>query len=177
VRQVIISALIAIALVLISPPMLLPASGGQQAVPSLEKAIKGNDLLIIPGIRVGVIELGQTIEHIEGFIGKGEIVPRKDFQIYSFPEHQIDVSVQKELAVMILVLNPRYKTKEGICVGSSVTPIIRNYGKSYEFEEQKGSDDYIITYWEKGISFSLRKNRIIKIKIFNEKLGMKFLNK
>jgi hypothetical protein len=174
VRTMTMCALTVLCLLLM---MMSNASGAQQAPPVSEKTVKGNDFSIIPGVRVGVIELGQTIEHIEELMGKGEIYPRRDFQIYSFPGHHIDVSVQKELAIMVLVMNPRYRTKEGISVGSRVTPIIRTYGKSYEFEEIKGTDDYIITYWDKGISFSVRKDLIIKIKIFNQKLGLKSLTR
>ncbi len=147
-------------------PAVFPAPG--------EKLIPRNDLLIIPGKRAGAIELGASIDRIEGRIGRGIIAPRKDFQIYSFPQYLMDLCVQKDLVVMILLVNPRYKTREGICVGGSASSIIRAFGKNYEYEEMNNADhDYIIQFWERGISFSVKKEQITKIKVFNQKLVMK----
>jgi len=150
-------------------PCPLPAGS-----PPGEKLIPGNDYVILPGKRAGTIELGDSIDRVEARIGRGIIAPRKDFQIYSFPRYLMDLCVQKDQIVMILLVNPRYRTREGISVGESSSSIIRAFGKQYEYEEMTGADhEYIIQYWEKGISFSIRKERIVKIKVFNQKLVMK----
>jgi hypothetical protein len=143
-----------------------------------ERLIEGNDYLIMPGKRAGAIELGNSIEQVERRIGRGTIAPRKDFQIYSFPQYMMDLSVQKEQVVTILLINRRYKTQEGICVGGSVSSVIRAYGKDYEFEEINKADcDYVIQYWEKGITFSVKDEHITRIRIFNQKMVLKQMSK
>lgn len=129
------------------------------------------ELLIIPGKSAGPIQLGENIDALESRIGKGQIVPGESFQIFSFQKLMIDVCVQKDTIVMVLVRNPKYHTREGICVGGKVTPVIRTFGRKYEYESVKSPEvDYIIQYWEKGISFSVKNDQIVKIKIFNQKL-------
>ncbi len=153
--------------------MMRPLAAENPAVPPT-KEIKGDDHMLVPGKRVGVIELGSNINNVENIIGKGEIAPRKDFQIYRFMQYLIDVSVQKDTIIMILVTNRKYKTPEGFCIGGSISPVIRQYGKDYEYEDIKDAGgEYLIQYWEKGISFSVRHERITRIKIFNSRIAIK----
>lgn|GEM_PF-1463060 len=164
-----ITVLIVLLLCTLTPP---PAAQSPASAPV--KEIKGDDHLLVPGKRVGVIELGADIKTVESRIGNGEIAPRKDFQIYHFVQYSIDVSVQKDTIIMILVTNRKYRTQEGFCVGGSISPVIRQYGKDYEYEDIKGSNgEYLIQYWEKGISFSVKRERITRIKIFNSRIIIK----
>jgi len=153
--------------------VIFPLSAQTPSGPSV-KEIKGDDHIMMPGKRVGVIELGANINNVENVIGKGEIAPRKDFQIYHFMQYSIDVSVQKDTIIMILVTSRKYRTPEGFCVGGSISPVIRSYGKEYEYEDIKGTNgEYLIQYWEKGIAFSVKQERITRIKIFNSRIGLK----
>lgn len=168
-----ISLLITILILFLFCAAILPLAAQNPAAAPV-KEIKGDDHLIVPGKRVGVIELGADINTVESKIGNGEIAPRKDFQIYHFTQYSIDVSVQKDTIIMILVTNRKYKTPEGFYVGGSISPVIRHYGKDYEYEDIKGSNgEYLIQYWEKGISFSVKHERITRIKIFNSKIAIK----
>lgn len=127
------------------------------------------DTLIIPGKRAGEISLGRPIDVVEKKWGEGKIVPKENFQIYSFPKKLFDLGVQKDVVIMILLRNPAYRTAEGIAVGTEVSRIIRVFGKDYEYERVKSKDtDYILNYWEKGIAFSIKRDYIKKIKIFNQ---------
>lgn len=135
-----------------------------------------NDFIIVPGERAGIFRLGETVESLENLIGKGMIIPREEFQIYSFKDWMVDVCVKKDQILMILIMNPRFATKEGIRIGMDVTPVVRTYGRKYDYEKTNSSDvDYIIQYWDSGISFSVKKETIVKIKVFDQKLAIKQL--
>lgn len=137
-------------------------------------AIDKDDFLIIPGKRAGTFQLGESIESLESRIGKGIIAPRENFQIYSFKDWMVDLCVQKDLIMMILVMNPKFATKEGIKIGSSVSPVVRTFGRKYEYQKVENGDiDYIIQYWDSGISFSIKNEQIMKLKVFDQKLTIK----
>ncbi|MDQ7825251.1 MAG: hypothetical protein RDV48_20795 [Candidatus Eremiobacteraeota bacterium] len=144
--------------------------------PPFVTTVKGGDTLIVPGKRVGAIALGEQIDRVESRIGKAEIVPREDFQIYSFVQYLLDLGVQKDSVMIILVMNPAYATSEGIAVGRGITTVIRAYGRNYEYEEIKNADvEYLISYPAQGISFSVWKEKVVKIKIYNQKLTIRHM--
>ncbi len=144
----------------------------ENRVPTPEPLIS-DDYLIIPGKRAGIFQLGEPIGKLESILGKGLIAPREDFQIYSFVGRNVDVGVQKDLVTMILVMNNKYSTKEGIRIGERVSPAVRIYGTKYEYSKAGSSNvDYLIQYWDAGISFSVKNERIVKIKLFNQKLAI-----
>jgi hypothetical protein len=129
------------------------------------------DLLIVPGERVGAIRLGDAIDDVVRRFGNVEISPRKDFLIYSLRHSGMDIGVRRDRVAMILVSSPRFRTREGIAVGGTMTPVIQAFGREYEYTQVKSPDvDYKIDYWNRGIAFSAKRDRIVRIRVFSTAL-------
>ncbi|MGE0495401.1 MAG: hypothetical protein AB7S38_39715 [Vulcanimicrobiota bacterium] len=121
------------------------------------------DLLIVPGQRVGFIMLGLAVSELENKLGKSIIRPAHDAQLHVYPEAGISLSTRGGHIVSILVKNPQFKTRSGIGVGSDVDAVMRTFSEHYEYEGDE--KHYNLHYWAVGIHFLVEEDHISTIQI------------
>lgn len=129
-----------------------------------------NDLTIVPGQRVDVVTLGLKVDEIERLWGKALIRPTQDGLIYQFDQLSITLMVRDERVQAVLVKNPAFKTRGGACVGGDVDVVMRELGKSFEYDK-KHETAYGVHYWDKGIHFSVEKTVITSIQVSEPVFG------
>ena len=168
--RILAAILVLIVTGVIATIVLIPSDQAPRAVATAPVRGRGGsplgDQQIVPGVRVGDVWVGDHIDEVRPHLGKVEIAPRKDLLIYSGAE--LDVGVRRDRVQMVVIKSPRFKTQEGIAVGGSVTPVIEALGRGYEYTEKKPAPlQYVLDYWDRGISFTTERDVITQIKIFS----------
>lgn len=137
------------------------------------------DLLIVPGERVGFLHLGLSIDLVESRLGKGRAKPTQGAVLYRFDQAGLSCAVQRGQVTSILINNPAFRTSVDLGVGSDADLVIRSLGDQYEYEamtrsgsataESEGTWDapasYVLHYWPLGIHLSLKSDRVESISV------------
>lgn len=131
----------------------------------------GNDLLIQSGIGVGKVKFGMTVEEMKDILGKPDVEVTGISYLYSSLGIEI-VAKDKATISAIVCGNPenktdpavkaleqtcKFKTAEGIGIGSTEAQIIEAYG------EPTSRRDHRLLYKDKHMFFSLDNGKLIGI--------------
>ena len=131
-----------------------------------------DDPLIVPGERVGFLRLGLHIALVEQRLGRGRARPTQTAVLYRFDQVGLTCAVQRGQVSSILVGNPIFKTRTGLCVGSDADTVVRELGDDYEYEplDRNGASPsptratgYTLHYWREGVHINLFHDRIQSI--------------
>ena len=130
------------------------------------------DLLIRPGIGVGKIEFGMTVQQMKDILGKPDVAGTGISYMYTSLGIEI-VAKGKVTISAILCGNPsnrkdlpmlkameeacKFKTAEGIGIGSTEVQVLKAFG-----QPTRRRDDTLL-YKNKRISFSLANDKVIGI--------------
>ena len=129
------------------------------------------NLLIEPGIGVGDVKLGMTVDQMKDVLGKPDVAATGVSYMYKSLGIEVVVKDKQTISAIscgnphnmttpvVKALGPacRFRTAEGIGIGSAANEIIQTYG-----EPTKKSGDRLV-YKEKKISFFLTDDKVIGI--------------
>ena len=118
---------------------------------------QSDDHKIIPGERVGPVQLGMSAEEVVGYWGRPEeIEPDKNGgTFYRYPSRGILVILSddaKPEVSLIEVTDKSYATDKGVRVGSASTEVASAHGKQ---DDERGETDrtYLMAYRNLGLIF------------------------
>ncbi|MDR7562797.1 MAG: hypothetical protein QN172_04600 [Armatimonadota bacterium] len=116
-------------------------------------------LLIVPGQRVGPVVLGMRMVQVFQYLGPPAAQARSEGSgRFFWPQRGITVRVDVEGHVdAIFVEHPRYRTAQGLGVGSELAELLRTFGPTDQAQEDRNT--LILAYPHLGISFALDKSR------------------
>ena len=133
---------------------------------------QSNIMLIEPGTGVGKVRLGMTVEEMKSCLGKPDIDATGISFVYA--DLGIEVVIRGEKVYQIYCVHHinnapavkacKYKTAEGIGIGSTESEIISTYGEPYKRGESALS---FITYNELGMRFELDNDQVVLILVLN----------
>ena len=129
------------------------------------------DLLIRPGISVGKIEFGMTVQQMKDILGKPDVAGTGISYMYTSLGIEIvakdkvtisavlcgNASNRKEPMFKAMEEACKFKTAEGIGIGSTEVQIIKAFGQPTRRRDDK------LLYKDKRISFSLAEGKVIGI--------------
>lgn len=134
--------------------------------------VSSEDLLIRPGIGVGKIKLGMTIQQMKDILGKPDIAATGIS--YMYRDLGIEIVAKDKVTISAIVCgNPsgkshpivkamekvcKFKTIEGIGIGSTADEVLKVFG-----EPTKRSNDTLRYYKDKRMSISLANDKVIGI--------------
>lgn len=122
------------------------------------------DLMIVPGQRVDIVTLGLEVGEVEKRWGKALIRPTQDGLVYQFDQMAVSLMVKEDRVQSVLVKNTAFRTRGGAAVGGDVDVVVRELGKSFEYDRQDPTH-YGVRYWDKGIHFSVEKTVVTAIQV------------
>ncbi len=129
------------------------------------------NLLILPGICVGDVRLGMTVDEMKDVLGKPDVAATGISFMYKSLGIEV-VANDKKTVIAISCGNPhnintpivkalgaacKFKTAEGIGIGSTADHILQEYG-----EPSRKSNDGLL-YKDDGIAFFLSDDKVIGI--------------
>ncbi|RKY09625.1 MAG: hypothetical protein DRP66_01705 [Planctomycetota bacterium] len=145
--------------------------GGQPQTSSVSAEGSSDDLLIRPGIGVGGVEFGMTVDQMKDILGKPDVaatgisymykslgieIVAKDRQIISAIScgnpNNVDTAVVKALEKAC-----KFKTAEGVGIGSTEARITDAFGPPTRRSGNR------LLYKEKGMAFTLADDKVIGI--------------
>jgi len=163
----------------------LPAPQSATPPPKTTVVTAPDDQLLVPGERVGFLNLGINIALVEERLGRGQAKPTQTAVLYRFPQAGISCAVNKSQVVSILVNNPNFHTAKGVQVGSDADAVVRELGDQYEYDgaerpapnpetsfatpvkasptPQVSEQTYTLHYWREGIHLFLRGDKVESI--------------
>ncbi|MDR7416058.1 MAG: hypothetical protein QN193_03700 [Armatimonadota bacterium] len=115
--------------------------------------------LIVPGQRVGPVVLGMRVVQVFQHLGPpaGRAGSEGGGKFF-WPQRGITVRVDSAGHVdTIFVEHPRYRTAQGIGVGSGLEEVLRAFGPTHQAQEDRST--LVLAYPGLGISFALDKSR------------------
>jgi len=139
--------------------------------PETQAEESGNDLLIQPGIGVGKVTFGMTVAEMKDILGKPDVEATGISYLYSSLGIEI-IAIDKATIDRIYCGNPenekapritvleqacKFKTAEGIGIGSTEDQIIEAYG------EPTARRDNRLMYRDKRMSFTVVEDKVIGI--------------
>lgn len=147
----------------------IPDTTSTPPQPIVEKATPDSTFLIIPGLRIGQVSLGQTAEQVSNKLGKpdsGDAAMGKALSYWFgknrkshvvavyFSRSYTDGPEDNLLVQQVRVNSPTFKTPENISAGSSIATIRRHYTIAPIAYYQAGQQRiYIFDDASKGIAF------------------------
>ncbi len=151
-------------------------SGDEGGSDSQQEIAKQDDessenLLIEPGVGVGAVKFGMTVDEMKGVLGKPDVAATGISFMYKSLGIEV-VAKDKETVSAISCGNPhnintpvvkalgtacKFKTAEGIGIGSTGDQILQAYG-----DPTKKSDERLL-YKDEGIGFFLFDGKVIGI--------------
>lgn len=139
---------------------------------------KGNteDLLIRPGIGVGNVQFGMTIQQMKDVLGEPDVTPLTGEKSHMYMALGIEIVTRDGVTIStILCGNPsgkkeppefktmeeacKFKTVEGIGIGSSVDQVFKAFGQP---TERKGGT---LKYKDKGMIIFLYDDKVVGISL------------
>ena len=115
-----------------------------------------NDFLIIGGKRIGPVMLGQPLKKYQKFLGQSKKIKHTFF---NYPKKGLAVLTENGIIVGIMTYSPKYGTKQGIRVGSTVSDLRKKYGNYLK------TDAGSLTYSELGLACVEKDGKITKIMV------------
>ncbi len=115
-------------------------------------------LLIVPGQRVGPIVLGMRMVQVFQYLGPpaGRVRAERSGKFF-WPQQGITVRVDFDGHVdTIFVEHPRYRTAQGIGVGSGLEEVLRAFGPTNQVQEDRTT--LVLAYPQLGVSFVVHKD-------------------
>ena len=115
--------------------------------------------LIVPGHRVGPIVLGMRVVQVFRYLGPPSNRSGSEGSgKFSWPHRGITVRVDSGGHVdTVFVEHPRYRTAQGVGVGSGLEEVLRAFGPTHQAQEDRTT--LVLAYPGLGISFALDKSR------------------
>ena len=148
-----------------------PDAPNESFAPASQAEESDSDLLIQPGIGVGKVKFGMTVEKMKDILGKPDVDATGISYLYSSLGIEI-IAMDHTTIDRISCGNPenksdsiikvmeqacKFKTAEGIGIGSTEAQVIEAYG---EPTNRRGNR---LMYKDKRISFTLAEDKIIGI--------------
>jgi hypothetical protein len=139
-----------------------------------------NDNLIVPGERVNGFILGKTnYNQIRSILGEpdsdgwirqstphGMGYNTKTHKVYNNSKLVFSFDETTKCLRQVEIWSASYKTAKGVKVGSSEKDIIKEFGKPDISDAQIGEST--LTYFGRGIRFTLAKGRVYLIELFSK---------
>lgn len=128
-----------------------------------DRDLASGDLRIVPGVRVGGIQLGQATDFVVQQWKKPDKkvpVPKKaGYEMWSYPDKGMIVVVYKNRVDGIMISTPGFRTIKDIHVGSKREDVVRAYGKP----KSRDNAHDLESYPDNGIEFSYEKGVVRQI--------------
>ncbi|MGV8120546.1 MAG: hypothetical protein AB2L14_12365 [Candidatus Xenobiia bacterium LiM19] len=139
-----------------------------------------NDNLIVPGERVNGFILGKTnYNQIHSMLGEpdsdgcirqstphGMAYNTKIFKVYNNSRLAFSFDETTKCLRQVEIWSASYATAKGVKVGSSEKEILKEFGKPDISDAQIG--ELTLTYFARGIRFTLAKGRVYLVELFNK---------
>ena len=131
--------------------VLLAAAGGRAAVEGL--------YLVVPGRSAGPAVLGMPGQELVRQLGRPSGAVRAEAGTrLSWPRVGLSVRLDRDGKVeAVFVESPRFRTREGVGVGSTREDVVVAFGPTDHAQEDRST--LILAYPGLGISFAIRKDR------------------
>lgn len=143
------------------PAPIIPLLGASR----LQGPSRLDDTRIVPGRRLGPLELGAHFSSISQILGEPPEGPVGDPPSYLWPKYGIGAATNPQGNVVLLgTVNPEFVAPGGIRVGSPVAAVQVSLGLNYQRMPTQDPSVYWIRF-DEGISFAVdgRSHRIVAI--------------
>lgn len=128
-----------------------------------------HDMAIVPGTRADFVTIGLPYKEVQAGLGPGVVRPVKASELIIFEEYGLSVSIVDDRVEHIYLVSPEFKTRAGVGVGSDVDEVVKSQGRDYEFEGE--TSDYVMHYWEAGIHYTIKDEKVTAIQLSAPILG------
>ena len=136
-------------------------AGGCSTRPAHVAGASSESIVIEPGVAVGPVHSGMTIQQVIAELGQPE---RTKYSALEYTNLGIYISPGKSEVVHIVGIFPPFagRTKEGIGLGSSRADIIQAYGEPTAAKPIKPGFE-VLRYDPPGLNFELRDGKVDSI--------------
>ncbi|HPZ09315.1 MAG TPA: hypothetical protein PL110_14495 [Candidatus Eremiobacteraeota bacterium] len=125
---------------------------------------------ISPGKGIeGLLYLGQDMGKMFDQWGASDTIQEGyGVLIYDYKRYQLTfgAEIYTNKVVMIFINTYIYKTADNICVGSSMSDVLRIYGSSYRIQRETAMGGNAIFYDSIGIGFGINNNSVVSIAVY-----------
>jgi hypothetical protein len=159
-RVVLISSLVLFLLATATEMYSAPSTLKVNPTPTTKSS---QDSLIVPGVRIGPLTLGLSVEELTKQFGKGQLRPLKTGVLHLYEDLGVIVYVEDDVIASVSVRSPHFATRGGVKVGDDVDTVLSSLGRDYDLE---GSDeDYVLHNWDQGWHVGVEKNIVTYFRV------------
>ncbi|MBM3460541.1 MAG: hypothetical protein FJX76_00375 [Armatimonadetes bacterium] len=121
-----------------------------------ERDLASGDRRIVPGSRVGGIQLGTSLDFVlkqwKNPTRRGPLPSKKGAELWSYQRHGVIVVAYEGRVDGVWIFNPEFRTGKEIHVGSARNEVVAAYGKADRKEEE------MEIYSKLGLGFLYKEN-------------------